>query len=82
MATDGNHHFVPSLLVALGVVLCSHEYALRRIDNLRHLYWSCVFVDEAHKLKNPKIQLTIALKSFTCARSCFALTGTVIQNYN
>jgi SNF2 family DNA or RNA helicase len=35
--------------------------------------------DEAHRLKQPKASRTLALKKIQCA-SCFALTGTLIQN--
>ena len=40
---------------------------------------SVVIVDEAHRLKKPKSLLTLAVKKLNC-RSCFALTGTLIQN--
>ncbi|CAO1612989.1 unnamed protein product [Parajaminaea phylloscopi] len=66
----------------LDIVISSHEYAMRHIEELRDLQWTCVFVDEAHKLKNPETQLTKALGSFRATRSRFALTGTVIQNRN
>lgn len=38
-----------------------------------------VIVDEAHRLKEPKARLTLALKKFV-KPTCFALTGTLIQN--
>ena len=38
-----------------------------------------VIGDEAHRLKDPKGQLSLAMKKFQHA-SCFALTGTLIQN--
>jgi hypothetical protein len=40
---------------------------------------SVVIADEAHRLKEPRAAVTIALKSIQCA-SCFGLTGTLIQN--
>lgn len=40
---------------------------------------SIVIADEAHRLKDPKGQLSLAMKKFQHA-SCFALTGTLIQN--
>jgi SNF2 family DNA or RNA helicase len=40
---------------------------------------SVVIVDEAHRLKEPKARLTLALKKFI-KPTCFALTGTLIQN--
>lgn len=36
-------------------------------------------VDEAHRLKEPRASRTLALKKIDC-QSCFALTGTLIQN--
>ena len=38
-----------------------------------------IFVDEAHKLKNPKSKITIAFNRFSC-KVRFGLTGTAIQN--
>jgi SNF2 family DNA or RNA helicase len=38
-----------------------------------------VIVDEAHRLKEPKGQLALAMKSIDC-RICFGLTGTLVQN--
>lgn len=38
-----------------------------------------VIADEAHRLKDPRGQMALAMKKFQ-ASSCFALTGTLIQN--
>ena len=38
-----------------------------------------VIADEAHRLKEPRGQLGLAMKRIQCP-SCFALTGTLIQN--
>jgi SNF2 family DNA or RNA helicase len=38
-----------------------------------------VIADEAHRLKEPRGQLGLAMKKIKCP-SCFALTGTLIQN--
>jgi SNF2 family DNA or RNA helicase len=40
---------------------------------------SVVIADEAHRLKEPRGQLGLAMKKIQCP-SCFALTGTLIQN--
>jgi SNF2 family DNA or RNA helicase len=40
---------------------------------------SVVIADEAHRLKEPRGQLGLAMKKIKCP-SCFALTGTLIQN--
>ena len=38
-----------------------------------------VIVDEAHRMKEPRAKSTLALKKIRCS-SCFALTGTLVQN--
>ncbi|WWC70970.1 uncharacterized protein I206_104923 [Kwoniella pini CBS 10737] len=53
------------------------EYATWRSDNCLPL--SVVIVDEAHRMKEPRAQATLALKSIDC-KICFALTGTLVQN--
>lgn len=40
---------------------------------------SVVIADEAHRLKEPRGQLGLAMKKIQCP-SCFALTGTLVQN--
>ena len=41
--------------------------------------WSAVIVDEAHKIKNPKSQITRAMKGMRC-KVRVGLTGTILQN--
>lgn len=43
------------------------------------LVFRTVIADEAHRLKEPMSQTTLALKSIQC-QMCFALTGTLVQN--
>jgi SNF2 family DNA or RNA helicase len=45
----------------------------------KRLTGSVVIADEAHRLKEPRGQLGLAMKKIQCP-SCFALTGTLIQN--
>lgn len=46
----------------------------------RHsLDWAAVIVDEVHKLKNVKSQITQAMKALKC-KVRVGLTGTVLQN--
>ena len=40
---------------------------------------SIVIADEAHRLKEPRAAITLAMKKIQCS-SCFALTGTLVQN--
>ncbi|KAJ8590655.1 hypothetical protein M405DRAFT_932669, partial [Rhizopogon salebrosus TDB-379] len=63
----------------LDVVLTTFEVARRDIALLDDLAWSAVFIDEAHRVKNPKSKITVAFNQFTCLRR-FGLTGTTIQN--
>ena len=60
-------------------VLTSFDLARREIDLLDDLPWSCVFVDEVHRVKNARSKITEAYHQFTC-QSRFGLTGTAIQN--
>ena len=63
----------------LDILITSHETASLNIDQLNNLDFTCIFIDEAHKLKNPGSQMTRAMNTFSC-RARFALTGTAIQN--
>ncbi|KDQ23841.1 hypothetical protein PLEOSDRAFT_1079122 [Pleurotus ostreatus PC15] len=63
----------------LDVVLTSFDLARRHIDKLDTLPWSCVIVDEAHRLKSITSKLTQAFHQFACPRR-IGLTGTAIQN--
>jgi len=60
-------------------VVTSFDIARKDIELLDNLPWSCVFVDEVHRVKNASSKLTLALHQF--ASGCrFGLTGTTIQN--
>lgn len=61
------------------LVVTSFDTARGDIDLLSDLPWSVIFVDEAHKLKNPASKVTMSFNQFTCTRR-FGLTGTAIQN--
>jgi SNF2 family DNA or RNA helicase len=60
-------------------VLTSFDLARRDIDLLDGLPWSCVIVDEVHRVKNAKSKISEAYHQFACTRR-FGLTGTAIQN--
>ncbi|KAG9331480.1 hypothetical protein JZ751_018880 [Albula glossodonta] len=59
------------------------EIALTTYETLRlcldHIGWSAIIVDEAHRIKNPKSQITHAMKAMRC-KVRVGLTGTVLQN--
>ncbi|OCB85855.1 hypothetical protein A7U60_g6986 [Sanghuangporus baumii] len=63
----------------LDVLITSFDTARGDIDLLSDLPWSVIFVDEAHKLKNPASKITLAFNQFAC-EARFGLTGTAIQN--
>ncbi|TEB22485.1 hypothetical protein FA13DRAFT_1641399 [Coprinellus micaceus] len=66
----------------LDVVVTSFDLALRDIEDLKDEAWSCVIIDEVHRVKNEKSNTTQALHTFP-QRGRFGLTGTTIQNsYN
>ncbi|THU93848.1 hypothetical protein K435DRAFT_861148 [Dendrothele bispora CBS 962.96] len=61
------------------IVITSFDLARNDIDLLDSLAWSCVIIDEVHRLKNKTSKLAKAFSSFRCTRR-FGLTGTAIQN--
>jgi SNF2 family DNA or RNA helicase len=61
------------------LVVTSFETARNDIEHLNNLAWTFVFVDEAHRMKNPSSILTRTFTTFQC-RMRIALTGTAIQN--
>ncbi|KAK8858783.1 hypothetical protein IAR55_003013 [Kwoniella newhampshirensis] len=63
----------------LDIVLTSYDTARNTISHLKDLPLSVVIADEAHRMKEPRAQATLALKQIHC-RTCFALTGTLVQN--
>ncbi|KAI0772497.1 P-loop containing nucleoside triphosphate hydrolase protein [Trametes elegans] len=63
----------------LDVLITSFEVARIDIDLIDELAWSCIFIDEVHRVKNPRSKLASAFSRFTCPRR-FGLSGTVIQN--
>ncbi|KAL1938981.1 hypothetical protein VTO73DRAFT_11134 [Trametes versicolor] len=63
----------------LDVLVTSFEVARIDIDLIDELPWSCIFIDEVHRVKNPRSKLAEAFSRFTCPRR-FGLSGTVIQN--
>ena len=56
-------------------VVTSFEVARMDIDLIDELPWSCIFIDEVHRVKNPKSKLATAFSRFTCPCR-FGLSGT------
>ncbi|KAI0742679.1 P-loop containing nucleoside triphosphate hydrolase protein [Daedaleopsis nitida] len=63
----------------LDVLITSFDVARGDIDHLDDLPWSCIFIDEVHRVKNPKSKLATAFSRFSSPHR-FGLSGTVIQN--
>ncbi|XP_051875135.1 DNA excision repair protein ERCC-6-like 2 isoform X2 [Pristis pectinata] len=61
------------------IALSTYETVRLCLDEVNSIEWSAVFVDEAHKIKNPKAQITQALKALKC-KVRIGLTGTILQN--
>lgn len=57
------------------VVLTSFETARKDISLLDDLAWTCVIVDEVHRVKNPRAAVAMAFNQFACTVR-FGLTGT------
>ncbi|NXN94345.1 ER6L2 protein, partial [Rhinopomastus cyanomelas] len=61
------------------VALTTYEILRLYLDEFNSVDWSAVIVDEAHRIKNPKAQITQTMKSIKC-NVRIGLTGTVLQN--
>ncbi|XP_063769816.1 DNA excision repair protein ERCC-6-like 2 isoform X2 [Pseudophryne corroboree] len=59
--------------------LTTYETLRLCLDELNSIQWSAVFVDEAHRIKNPKANVTQAMKALKC-KIRIGLTGTILQN--
>lgn len=55
------------------LVIASHDIVSKHIDNFDELAWSCIIVDEVHKLKNPRSAITQAFNRFL-SKARFGLT--------
>ncbi|NXV95504.1 ER6L2 protein, partial [Calonectris borealis] len=61
------------------VALTTYEILRLYLDEFNSVEWSAVIVDEAHRIKNPKAQITQTMKSLKCSIR-IGLTGTILQN--
>ncbi|NXU49580.1 ER6L2 protein, partial [Turnix velox] len=61
------------------VALTTYEILRLHLDEFNSVEWSAVIVDEAHRIKNPKAQITQTMKSLKC-NVRIGLTGTILQN--
>lgn len=64
----------------LDVVVTSFETARADIALLDDLAWSCIIIDEAHRLKNSRSKSSLAYSQFECAvRFGLSATGAPIS---
>lgn len=61
------------------VIVTTYDTLKRDIDLYGARHFGCVFLDEAQHIKNPATQSARAVKKLS-ADTCFALTGTPIEN--
>ncbi|XP_043946125.1 chromodomain-helicase-DNA-binding protein 6 isoform X2 [Protopterus annectens] len=61
------------------VIITTFEMILADCPELRKIHWSCVVIDEAHRLKNRNCKLLEGLKLMTLEHKVL-LTGTPLQN--
>ncbi|KAM9810683.1 DNA excision repair protein ERCC-6-like 2 [Neosynchiropus ocellatus] len=61
------------------IALTTYETLRICLDHFNNIPWSAVFVDEAHKIKNPNSQITQGMKDLKC-QIRVGLTGTILQN--
>ncbi|KAI8773176.1 DNA excision repair protein ERCC-6 2, partial [Biomphalaria glabrata] len=63
----------------LEIVVTTFETYRDNLVSLNQIEWEAIFVDEVHKIKGVKSQVTLALKEINTPCR-FGLTGTVLQN--
>ncbi|XP_062455857.1 DNA excision repair protein ERCC-6-like 2 isoform X2 [Rhea pennata] len=61
------------------VALTTYEILRLYLEEFNSVEWSAVIVDEAHRIKNPKAQITQTMKALKCSVR-IGLTGTILQN--
>ncbi|XP_041926094.1 DNA excision repair protein ERCC-6-like 2 [Alosa sapidissima] len=61
------------------IALTTYETFRLNLDAFNSINWAAVIVDEAHKIKNYKSQITKAMKKMRC-KVRIGLTGTILQN--
>ena len=65
------------------IVLCSYQFARRKADDLKEIYWNLVVIDEAHRLRNvykPTNVIARTLREALLDKPKLLLTATPLQN--
>jgi hypothetical protein len=77
---DGADAIDPDQLEAFDVLVCSYAVMALRIEQLEHVRWSTLVLDEAQAIKNGATQRAMAARRLV-ADARIALTGTPVENH-
>ncbi|XP_035391960.1 chromodomain-helicase-DNA-binding protein 8 isoform X1 [Electrophorus electricus] len=75
---DDKDHLIPGAY-KFDALITTFEMVLSDCPELREIYWRCVIIDEAHRLKNRNCKLLDSLKMLNLEHKVL-LTGTPLQN--
>ncbi|KAF7706065.1 chromodomain-helicase-DNA-binding protein 8 isoform X1 [Silurus meridionalis] len=75
---DNKGHLIPGAY-KFDALITTFEMILSDCPELREIYWRCVIIDEAHRLKNRNCKLLDSLKMLNLEHKVL-LTGTPLQN--
>ncbi|KAF4089766.1 hypothetical protein AMELA_G00070590 [Ameiurus melas] len=75
---DDKGHLIPGAY-KFDALITTFEMVLSDCPELREIYWRCVIIDEAHRLKNRNCKLLDSLKMLNVEHKVL-LTGTPLQN--
>uniref|UniRef100_A0AAR2KVJ7 DNA helicase n=1 Tax=Pygocentrus nattereri TaxID=42514 RepID=A0AAR2KVJ7_PYGNA len=75
---DDKGHLIPGAY-KFDALITTFEMVLSDCPELREIYWRCVIIDEAHRLKNRNCKLLDSLKMLNLEHKVL-LTGTPLQN--
>ncbi|XP_072544368.1 chromodomain-helicase-DNA-binding protein 8 [Salminus brasiliensis] len=75
---DEKDHLIPGAY-KFDALITTFEMVLSDCPELREIYWRCVIIDEAHRLKNRNCKLLDSLKMLNVEHKVL-LTGTPLQN--
>ncbi|KAM9500245.1 chromodomain-helicase-DNA-binding protein 8 isoform 1-T1 [Clarias gariepinus] len=75
---DEKGHLIPGAY-KFDALITTFEMILSDCPELREIYWRCVIIDEAHRLKNRNCKLLDSLKMLNLEHKVL-LTGTPLQN--
>ena len=77
--TRRNGELVKSNIPKFNILLTNYENFIRDFDSFKKIAFQHIVVDEAHKMKNNKTNLSVNLRHLPCRRITI-MTGTPLQN--